>query len=56
MSHTISAECTKCGSCSPVCPSEAISEGEKQYEIDAEKCVDCGLCVDECPVTAISAS
>jgi ferredoxin len=54
MAHVISDECTKCGSCVAVCPSEAISEGEKKYEID-DKCVDCGLCVDECPVTAISA-
>lgn len=55
MAHTISDECTKCGSCAPVCPSEAITEGEEKYEIDADKCVDCGLCVDECPVSAISA-
>jgi ferredoxin len=54
MSHKISDKCTKCGSCAPVCPSEAISEGEKQYVIDPDKCVDCGLCVDECPVEAIA--
>lgn len=56
MAHSISDACTKCGTCAPVCPSEAISEGDEQYVIDAEKCVDCGLCVDECPVSAISAS
>ena len=55
MAHTISDECTKCGSCVPACPSEAITEGDKKYVIDDDKCVDCGLCVDECPVTAISA-
>ena len=55
MAYIISDECTKCGSCEPVCPSEAISEGDSKYGIDAEKCVDCGLCADECPVNAISA-
>jgi NAD-dependent dihydropyrimidine dehydrogenase PreA subunit len=55
MAYVISDECTKCGSCEPVCPSEAISEGDGKYVIDAEKCVDCGLCADECPVNAISA-
>jgi len=55
MAYVISAECTKCGSCEAVCPSEAISEGDAQYVIDADACVDCGLCEDECPVEAISA-
>ena len=55
MAYVISDACTKCGSCVEVCPSEAISEGDKQYVIDADACVDCGLCADECPVDAISA-
>ena len=54
MAHVISDKCKKCGNCKPVCPQEAISEGEKKYKIDAEKCVDCGLCVDECQDQAIS--
>jgi len=54
MAYVISDKCTKCGSCEPVCPQEAISEGEDRYVIDADKCVDCGLCADECPVEAIS--
>ena len=54
MAYVISDECSNCGSCEPVCPEEAISEGDDKYVIDAEKCVDCGLCVDECPVEAIS--
>jgi len=54
MAYVISDKCTKCGTCAPVCPSEAISEGASQYEIDGDKCVDCGLCADECPVEAIS--
>jgi ferredoxin len=55
MAYVISDACTKCGSCEPVCPAEAISEGDSQYVIDPEKCVDCALCVDECPVEAITA-
>ncbi|NQU39914.1 MAG: 4Fe-4S binding protein [Lentisphaerae bacterium] len=55
MAYVISDSCTKCGSCEPVCPSEAISEGDEKYMIDPETCVDCALCVDECPVEAISA-
>lgn len=54
MAYVISDECTKCGNCESVCPSEAISEGDAKYEIDPEACVDCGLCADECPVNAIS--
>lgn len=55
MSYTISEKCTKCGSCVPVCPQEAITEGDPRYVIDADKCVDCGLCADECPAQAIAA-
>jgi ferredoxin len=54
MAYVISEKCTKCGSCAPVCPQEAIAEGDKRYVIDPEKCVDCGLCAGECPVEAIS--
>ena len=54
MAYVISEKCTKCGTCVPVCPQEAISEGKERYVIDPEKCVDCGLCSDECPVEAIS--
>lgn len=55
MAHVISDDCTKCGNCIPVCPTEAISEGETKCNIDTDKCVDCGVCVEECPVDAISA-
>ena len=54
MAYVISSDCTKCGSCEPVCPAEAISEGDAQYNINADTCVDCGLCADECPVSAIA--
>ena len=54
MAYVISAECTSCGSCVEVCPVEAISEGDSQYNIDAGLCTDCGACMDECPSEAIS--
>lgn len=53
MAYNINAECIKCGACAPVCPVEAISEGDTQYEIDPGLCIDCGACAAVCPVEAI---
>lgn len=53
MAYTITDRCIKCGACEPVCPVEAISEGEETYVIDAEKCIDCGACQETCPTDAI---
>ena len=44
-----------CGSCEAECHVGAISEGDGQYEIDADACVDCGACEAACPTGAISA-
>lgn len=55
MAHVISSECISCGACEATCPVEAISQGDDQFVIDANKCTDCGACVDSCPVDAISA-
>ena len=52
MAYAINDECMGCGACASVCPSEAISEGESKYVIDAEKCIDCGVCAGACPVEA----
>ena len=35
-------------------PVSAISQGDSQYEIDANTCIDCGSCAAQCPVSAIS--
>jgi len=51
MPHTITNECTACGTCQSECPAEAINEGEV-YTIDPELCTDCGLCSQVCPVGA----
>jgi ferredoxin len=54
VAYKISDECVSCGSCEPVCPVEAIREGDEKYVIDPEKCTDCGTCAETCPVEAIS--
>ena len=52
MAYVINDNCVACGTCAPVCPVEAISEGDI-FKIDPEVCIDCGACKDGCPVDAI---
>ena len=53
MAYVITDKCTMCGTCLPVCPVEAIREGDPMYIIDPDECTDCGACAAECPVEAI---
>lgn len=53
MAYVITDECVSCGSCVPVCPADAIAEGDSKYVIDADTCLDCGSCEAECPTGAI---
>ncbi|HIW20791.1 MAG TPA: 4Fe-4S binding protein [Candidatus Dorea intestinavium] len=55
MAHVIGDECISCGACEAECPTEAISQGDSKYVIDADACVDCGACAAQCPTEAISA-
>ena len=48
-SYHITSDCVSCGSCTKVCPVNAISKGENQYIIDSENCIDCGTCSAVCP-------
>ncbi|MFQ6000627.1 MAG: YfhL family 4Fe-4S dicluster ferredoxin [Anaerolineae bacterium] len=59
MAMFITEECILCGACVPVCPNEAISEGEDLYVVDLNLCTECvgfydeQQCVLVCPVDAI---
>ena len=53
MAYKITDDCIMCGACADECPSEAISEGDGKYVIDADACIDCGACADTCPSEAI---
>ena len=53
MAYKITDACVSCGTCAGECPVGAISQGDSQYEIDANACVDCGTCASVCPVEAI---
>ena len=47
MAYVITDKCVACGTCQPVCPVEAISEGEI-YHIDPDTCIECAKHHDEC--------
>ncbi len=59
MALKITVECINCDVCEPVCPNEAIFEGEAHYQIDPAKCTECvghfdtPQCVEICPVDCI---
>ena len=40
--------CDRCGRCIAVCPTQAITLGEKSVSIDRALCTDCGKCVEVC--------
>jgi ferredoxin len=47
-------KCTKCGSCSKVCPTNAVSWKKKEpASIDLEKCIKCRSCIVACRFNAI---
>jgi coenzyme F420 hydrogenase subunit beta len=42
--------CTRCGTCTGACPTDAISVGDDRYpRLQADKCIDCGACKTACP-------
>ena len=53
MAYHINENCTCCGACVEVCPSDAISQGDGTYTIDVETCEECGSCVEVCFLEAI---
>ena len=55
MAYTITDQCVSCGTCEGECPVSAISQGDTQFNIDADACIDCGTCASVCPTDAIIA-
>ena len=59
MALKITDECINCDVCEPVCPNNAIYQGEIIFEIDPTKCTECvghftePQCVAVCPVDCI---
>lgn len=59
MAMFITDLCILCGACVPVCPNEAISEGDDVYVVDFDLCTECvgfydeQQCVLVCPVDAV---
>jgi len=59
MALMITDECINCDVCEPVCPNNAIYQGEMIFEIDPTKCTECvghfnePQCVAVCPVDCI---
>jgi ferredoxin len=59
MALLITDECINCDVCEPVCPNQAISQGEEIYIIDPTRCTECvghfdtPQCVEVCPVDCI---
>ena len=42
--------CTRCGTCTGACPTQAITVGADRYpSLAPEKCIDCGACKSACP-------
>ena len=59
MALMITDECINCDVCEPVCPNNAIYQGQDIYEINADLCTECvghfdaPQCVEVCPIDCI---
>jgi ferredoxin len=51
-SHFITTKCTACTICERVCPTNAITSGERFF-IDPDLCINCSVCGVYCPFDAI---
>lgn len=48
-----SEKCTGCGTCTPICPVQAISIIQNKAVIDDNICTECLQCIEECEADAI---
>jgi ferredoxin len=59
MALLINDQCINCDVCEPVCPNQAIRQGETIYLIEPTRCTECvghydtPQCVEVCPVECI---
>lgn len=59
MALLINDLCVNCDVCAPICPNNAITQGQTIYEIAASHCTECvghfdtPQCVEVCPVECI---
>ncbi|MDG1073550.1 MAG: YfhL family 4Fe-4S dicluster ferredoxin [Methylophilaceae bacterium] len=59
MALMITDSCINCDVCEPVCPNEAIFQGQEIYEIQPDLCTECvghfdaPQCVAICPIDCI---
>jgi ferredoxin len=51
----VDKKCTHCGSCTAVCPTDALSikRPEMRVVFDQQKCSLCELCITTCPTRAM---
>ncbi|MDD4028925.1 MAG: ATP-binding protein [Caldisericia bacterium] len=58
--HIVQENCSHCGKCYHLCPSDAITQktesGIMHYEIQDLSCEGCGICIDHCPQNCIQES
>ena len=59
MALLITCKCINCDMCEPECPNQAITMGDKVYEINPDLCTECvgfydhQTCVSVCPIDCI---
>ena len=44
--------CISCRLCVSICPTQAISQRDKEFVLDSDKCILCGLCIRNCSSSA----